>query len=58
MHSFWHGESEEIFNGLRFNYHTEDVLLKIVESSCDVLEIKRYAEMETGDSFYVVLKAK
>jgi cyclopropane fatty-acyl-phospholipid synthase-like methyltransferase len=40
LHSFWYGESEEFFNGLRFNYLTEDVLLKIVEPSYEVLEIK------------------
>ena len=56
FHSFWYGDKEEFFRDLRFRYFTEDMLLQMVEPHFEVMELKRYAEMEDDDSFYLVLK--
>ncbi|MGD9093476.1 MAG: class I SAM-dependent methyltransferase [Anaerolineales bacterium] len=56
LHSFWEGDNEEYFDGLRFGYYRKERLLAMVEPRFDVLEIKSYAEKESGDSIYLVLK--
>ncbi len=58
MHSFWYGDGEEEFHGLLSAYYTEEKLLEIIGSAFEVVEMDRYKEMETGDSFYVVLQKK
>jgi cyclopropane fatty-acyl-phospholipid synthase-like methyltransferase len=57
LHSFWYGEHEEFFHGLRFRYYIEDVLLQLVEPHYKVLEMVRYKEMEDDDSLYLVLQS-
>ena len=58
FHSFWHGEKEEEFNGLRFVYYTEETIKKAIGDSFELIEFKQYKEMEKDDSFYIVLKNK
>jgi cyclopropane fatty-acyl-phospholipid synthase-like methyltransferase len=58
FHSFWYGDKEEFFHGLRFRYYTEEMLLHIVESRFEVLAMERFTEMEEDDSIYLVLKAR
>lgn len=58
MHSFWYGEGEEFFHGLRFRYYTEDLLLQMVEPYFSILEMGRYKEMEVNDSLYLVMKSE
>ena len=58
LHSFWYGDKEEAFSGLRFVYYTEQTLGEMLGDGYEILEIQRYAEMEEGDSFYVVLKKR
>lgn len=56
LHSFWHGDTEEEFNGLRFVYYTRETLTKTLDGMFEIIEFERYAEMEADDSFYVILK--
>lgn len=56
MHSFWYGDKEEEFNGLRFVYYKEDELLNMIVHGCEVVEKGRYKEIEDGDSFYILLR--
>ena len=58
FHSFWYGDHEEFMHGLRFRYYTEELLIAMVESLFQILEITRYAEMEENDSVYLVLKKR
>jgi hypothetical protein len=58
FHSFWYGDKEEFFHGLRFRYYTEEMLLHIVESRFEVLAMERYTEMEEDDSIYLVLRVR
>jgi cyclopropane fatty-acyl-phospholipid synthase-like methyltransferase len=56
MHSFWYGDKEEEHHGLRFVYYTEETLLKEFAPGLEVVEMKRYKEMEDSDSFYALLR--
>jgi cyclopropane fatty-acyl-phospholipid synthase-like methyltransferase len=58
FHSFWYGDKEEFFHGLRFRYYTKEMLLGIVESRFDAVAMARYTEMEQDDSLYLVLKVR
>ena len=51
-------KEEEYFDGLRVTYYSEDSLNKIVEACFDVLEIKKYTEMEENDCIYVIFRKK
>lgn len=56
FHSFWYGDEEDSLHGLRFVYYTEDTLKALIGDEYSVVEMQRYTEMETDDSFYVILK--
>ena len=56
FHSFWYGDEEEEYNGLRFTYYTEETIKKIIGNLFELIEFKRYKEMEKEDSFYIILK--
>ena len=56
LHSFWYGDKEEVYGGLRFVYHTESTVREAVGDALEVVEVVRYAEMEAGDSLYVVVR--
>ncbi len=58
LHSFWYGDAETEHQGLRFVYYREDVLKRQFELEFEVLESRRYAEMETDDSFYVLMRGR
>lgn len=58
MHSFWAGDKEEEHNGLLFLYYSEHQIRDLVESHFEILEMKRYNEMEAGDSIYVILRTR
>jgi len=57
FHTFWHGDTEEEFNGLRFLYYTRETLMKTLGEKLEIVEFEKYAEMDVEDSFYVVLKS-
>lgn len=56
FHSLWYGDKEESFSGLRFVYYTENTIPEIIGLNLEVLEIKRYTEMEKDDSMYIILR--
>ena len=56
MHSFWLGNKEEEYQGLRFVYYEEDELLNIIGPGFEVVASERYTEMEEGDSLYILLR--
>ena len=56
LHSFWHGEEEEIIEGLRCVYYTEEMLERVFSPGFAVLEMKRYTEMTTDDSLFILAR--
>jgi len=58
FHTFWYGDKEEEFNGLRFVYYNEDTIQRVIGNSFEIIEFARYTEMEKDDSFYIILKNK
>ncbi len=56
FHTLWYGEGVEVHAGLRSVYYTEESFEALVGSEYELVEVGRYAEMDEGDSLYVVLK--
>ena len=55
-HSFWYGDAEETHHGMRFTYYTEETLIDTIGDTYELLESKRYTEMDEDDSLLVILK--
>ena len=58
LHSFWYGDGERYYQGLRFVYYRETALRTLVEPAYEVLDTQRYTEMETDDSLYIVMRKR
>lgn len=58
FHTFWRGNSEEIYDGLRFVYYEKEELIKIFQSFFRVIDINYYSEQEDKDSIYIILMKK
>jgi SAM-dependent methyltransferase len=58
FHSFWYGDDVEEFEELLFHQHTEASIRGLVEAYFEVIELRRYTEMETEDSSFVILKRR
>ena len=58
LHSFWLGEGEEDFSGLRSVYYTEESLREVIGDPYEVVEFGSYMEMEPDDSLFIVLKKR
>jgi len=56
LHSFWRGDLDEDYNGLRFVYYTRDELINYFENDFKIIDIQPYKEMEDNDSIYIILK--
>jgi SAM-dependent methyltransferase len=56
LHSLWFGEELEEHHGLLFQQYTAESFCELLGDQFEVLESSVYAEMESGDSLYVVLK--
>ena len=57
LHSLWYGDKkEEVFDGLRFVYHTEASFASLVRDEYEILACARYTEIEEDDSIYFVLR--
>lgn len=56
LHSFWHGDKEDVYNGLRITYYTEQVLRTLLPDAFEVLEIRKHAKMTEGDSIYMLAR--
>lgn len=57
-HSFWQGDKEEIYEGLRFNYYTMEQLENLFHDYFQILKMDQYQEMEPNDSIYIIAKRK
>ena len=58
LHSFWYGAQVEEHRGLRFVQYTEESFAQIVGDEYEMVESRRYAEMEEMDSIYFVLRKR
>ncbi len=57
LHSFWYGEEDgEEHEGLLFTHYTEAQLEEAFGGGYEILEMKRYEEMNADDSVYVVAR--
>ena len=51
FHSFWYGTDEEEIHGLKFVYYTEETIKEIIENYFEILDLKKYKELEEDDSW-------
>ena len=58
FHSFWYGVEVQEFEGLLFHQHTEESIRRLVEECFQVIELRRYAEMDADDSLFAILKRR
>ncbi|MTI70154.1 MAG: methyltransferase domain-containing protein [Firmicutes bacterium] len=58
FHTFWRGDSEEIYEGLRFVYYEKDELINIFQKHFEIVEINYYSEEDDEDSIYIVSQKK
>lgn len=58
FHSFWYGVEVQKFEGLLFHQHTEESIRRLVEECFQVIELRRYAEMDPDDSLFAILKRR
>lgn len=57
LHSFWHGDKEDVYADLRITFYTEQQIRDLMQDSFDILELKKHAKMTAGDSVYVLARA-
>ena len=58
LHSFWYGEEEQEFSGLRFVQYTKASFAEVLGAEFEIVEAKRYTEMEADDSIYFLLRKR
>jgi cyclopropane fatty-acyl-phospholipid synthase-like methyltransferase len=58
MHSFWHGDAYEEYDGMPVYCRNEDILRGVFSTRFDIISVKIYAEMEDGDSIYAIAEAR
>jgi hypothetical protein len=56
LHSLWSSDELEEHHGLLFQQYTAESFAELLDEQFEVLESTLYAEMESGDSLYVVIK--
>ncbi|MEZ5015428.1 MAG: class I SAM-dependent methyltransferase [Flavipsychrobacter sp.] len=57
-HSFWKGEGSELFKGMFVNYHTKKELGSLFATKFNILHLEEYAEVEEGDSIFLIAQKK
>ncbi|MDG1334144.1 MAG: class I SAM-dependent methyltransferase [Crocinitomicaceae bacterium] len=57
-HSFWKGTGDEIFKGMFVNYHTQDEIRSLFESTFELLLLEEYAEFDESDSILLIARKK
>jgi cyclopropane fatty-acyl-phospholipid synthase-like methyltransferase len=55
FHTFWYGDKEEEFPGLRVVYYTEETFGEIIGGEYKIVTAERYSEIERDDSIFFVL---
>lgn len=58
LHALWYGDKEEEMHGLRFVYYTADTLCQLIGDELELVQSRRYSELEEDDSLYVVLRKR
>jgi cyclopropane fatty-acyl-phospholipid synthase-like methyltransferase len=58
FHSFWYGDKEETFPGLRIVYYTEETFGEIIGDEYEIVTLERYSELEQDDSIFFVLRKR
>ena len=56
FHTFWLGEGEEEYDGLRFVYLTPETIKPLIDERFEVISPTIYTESEKNDSFFIVLR--
>jgi len=56
MHSFWYGNQSEEHAGMKFHYRNEAFLSGVFSPRFDILQLKRYTEMEENDSIFLLAR--
>ena len=56
FHSFWQGDKDETYKGLRFVYYTKNELINYFSEDFEIIEVETYKEMEENDSVYIIVK--
>ena len=57
-HSFWCGDKEEYYNGLRFIYYAAAHIRTLFKDTFKIILIENYQEMEPDDSLVVIAKKR
>lgn len=58
FHSLWYGDKEEEMSDMHFVYYTEETFGEIIGGEYEILETKKYTELDKDDSMYVVLRKR
>ena len=58
LHTFWHGQGEVDYDGLRFQYYDESKIESLYKKDYEILTICRYTEDEPDDSVYLIARKK
>jgi len=58
FHSFWYGDKEEKFPGLRIVYYTEETFGEIIGDEYGLVTSERYSELENDDSIFFLLRKR
>ena len=58
LHSFWYGEDENIFNGLKLVYHNEKDLTAMLKDKFTIIALHKHAKQAENDSIFVVARKK
>lgn len=58
FHSLWYGDGEDIFDGLKSVYYTEEAITKLLPKELEIFKFVIFKEMEPNNSFYIILRRK
>ena len=58
FHSFWRGNEDEEFQGLRFVKYESEALIAILNPHFEIIKTGLYAEMNLNDSIYLLGKRR
>ncbi len=56
LHSFWHGDDDYVMQGQRTILYRQETLRPLLDPRLELVACQRYAEIEAGDSFYILLR--
>lgn len=56
LHSFWYGDWIEEHAGMKFHYRDEEFLSGAFSHCFEILQLKRYTEMEENDSIFILAR--